>query len=165
MQPRAIGGPGAPCLWPLRPSRQLSLPSLGAPAATWLWHAGLVPSLGQARPGLPERQRKEVAIRCCVLCCSHAFWGFLIIVTRKPLPPTLLSLRAVSLRWCPQVALVLWSSFTGPPCAQRPPEGPSGHPDAMLHQGAFYIQLYYFYYYETFPPNSINTAFQLGGLF
>jgi len=85
-------GSGCALPWPLRPSRQLSRPSLGAPAAAWLWHAGLVPSLGQARPGSPERQRNEVAIRCCVLRYSHAFWGFLIIVTRKPLPPTLWSL-------------------------------------------------------------------------
>lgn len=123
------------------------------------------PLSGAGQAGL-AREAEEGG--CSLLLCVMLFTcilGFLIIVTRKPLPPTLLSLRAISRRRCPQAALVLWSSFTGPPCAQRPPEGPSGHPDAMLHQGAFYIQLYYFYYYETFPPNSINTAFQLGGLF
>lgn len=140
-------------------------PGPGAPAASWLWRAGLVPSLGQASPGSPEAEERGCSPWLCN-CAIHLYLGVFNHSDQKA-PPTLWSLRG-------------HLTGTASPGSTRPPEqlhwpavrpaplgrgrgAPSAPRGRMpCRPGRFYIRLYYFYYHKTFPPDSsINTAFQL----
>lgn len=163
MQPRA-GGVWLPCLWPLHPSRQLSRPGPGAPAAAGCGARAW--SLPWGRPGLsrPEAEERDCSPLLCIMLFP-CILGFLITVARKPFPH-FGPFGGVSLGRCPQVVPLLRRSFTGPLCTQHLLGGAAVHPPHLkagrhATQGAFYIRLYYFYYHKTFPPDSsINTAFQ-----
>ena len=147
------------------------VPPAGCPGPAWPWHAGLVPSRG--RPGRARPRGRGTTLQSvAVYHAIHVHLGvLLILVTRKPLPTPFCPFGAISLRWCPRyhVSSQVASLARRSPSALR--RGlrstlRASRPDVVLHGGAFYIQLYYFYYYETFPPNSsINTAFQLCGWF
>ena len=122
----------------------------------------------QARP----RGRGTMLQSVAVYYAIHVHLGvLLILVTRKPLSTPFCPFGAISLRWCPRYHVSSGAASLagrGPSALRRGLRSTlrASRPDVVLHGGAFYIQLYYFYYYETFPPNSsINTAFQLCGWF
>lgn len=107
------------------------VPPAGCPGPAWPWHAGLVPSRG--RPGRARPRGRGTTLQSvAVYHAIHVHLGvLLILVTRKPLPPPLLSLWGHPTSVVSQVSRVLRSSFTGPPCAQCPSEGPSEHPPRL----------------------------------
>lgn len=151
-------GVWVPCLWPLHPSRQLSGPGLGAPAAAgcgaraWSLPWGRP---GRARPEAEERGRSPL------LCYAiHLYFGVFDHSGQKA-PPTLWSLRGrltgtVSPGSTRPSAQLHWPAVRPAPLGRGrgAPSAPRGwtpcHPGRFLHSTLLFLLS------RDFPPRLLN---------
>lgn len=158
MQPRAGGGLGA---LPVAPA---SLPPAvsarpGGTSSSWLWRAGLVPSLGQARPGSPGGRGTRLQ-PVAVYYAIHLYFGVFNHSGQKA-PPTLWSLQGrltgtVSPGSTRPSAQLHWPAVRPAPLGRGhgAPSAPRGWMPCL--PGRFLHSTLLFLLSQDFPPRLLN---------